>query len=168
MVAPQKGREVHKNRIGMVMSTPVAGKNLYSVKFADKSLVSFFAKEIEIFISPTALSYLKIKLYSPQTSADIIESQKVASTLADRQISDAAKAKAAEELRALKMGNQVLVVAPRTGREMHKDRIGMVMSTPVARNNFYSVKFADESLVSFYAKELEICPSPTALSYLKI
>ena len=61
------------------------------------------------------------------------------------------------------MGNQVLVVAPQKGREMHKNRIGMVMSTPVAGKNFYSVKFADKSLVSFWAKELELAPTPSAL-----
>ena len=87
---------------------------------------------------------------------------------AARRISDVAKAKAAEESRAPKAGNQVRVVAApqTTGREVHKDRIGMVMSTPSQNINSYyaySVKFADESLVSFYAKELEICPSPTAL-----
>ena len=57
MVAPQKGREVHNNRIGLVMSTPVAGKNLYLVKFAEESLVKFYAKEIELCPSPSALSY---------------------------------------------------------------------------------------------------------------
>ena len=62
------------------------------------------------------------------------------------------------------MGNQVLVVAPQKERKMHKNRIGLVMSKPAgAKNSYYSVKFADESLVSLYAKEIEICPSPTAL-----
>ena len=32
-------------------------------------------------------------------------------------------------------------------------------------NRYYSVKFADESLVSFYAKEIEIVTTPTAQSY---
>ena len=101
-------------------------------------------------------------------SPTALTAQLKASTQEDRavaqRISDAAKAKAAEESRALKVGNQVLVVAPHTtAREVHKNRIGMVMSTPVAGNTFYSVKFADRSLFPFYASELEICPSPTAL-----
>ena len=101
-------------------------------------------------------------------SPTALTAQLKASTQEDRavaqRISDASKAKAAEESRALKVGNQVLVVAPQKGREVHKNRIGMVMSTPVAKNNLCSVKFSDGSLVSFNAKEIEICPSPTALS----
>ena len=91
-------------------------------------------------------------------SPTTLTAQLKASTQGDRapaqRISDAAEAKAAEESRALKVGNQVLVVAPQQGRKMHKYRIGMVMSTPVAGKNLCSVKFADESLVSFYAKEI--------------
>ena len=105
-------------------------------------------------------------------SPTTLTAQLKASTQGDRapaqRISDAAKAKAAEESRAIKMGNQVLVVAPQKWREVHKNRIGMVMSTPVAGNKYCSVKFSDGSLVSFFAKEIELCPSPPALSYEKI
>ena len=88
------------------------------------------------------------------------------STLADKGVSDAAEAKADEDSRAPAVGKQILVVHPAVRREVHKDRIGMVVSI-IGNNNYFSVKFADGSLVSFFASEVDICPSPTALSYLK-
>ena len=91
-----------------------------------------------------------------------LPAQLKSSTLAEKGVSDAAKARAAEEARAPAVGNQVVVVAPFTApREVHKDRIGRVVST---KRNFYSVKFSDNSLVSFRASEFELAPTPTALS----
>ena len=61
------------------------------------------------------------------------------------------------------VGELVIVCKPwSTTREIHRNRIGMVVSL---NNRYYSVKFADESLVSFYAKEIEIVTTPTAQSY---
>ena len=66
-------------------------------------------------------------------SPTALAAQLKASTQEDRavaqRISDAAKAKAAEESRALKVGNKGRAVAPQRWREMHKNRIGMVIST---------------------------------------
>ena len=101
-------------------------------------------------------------------------SRKAASALADKQVSDAAngkaKAKAAKESRALKVGNQVLIVSPWIVREMHMHRIGKIVSFTIlgttSSSSWYSIEFADGTQISFRAKELELCPSPTALSYI--
>ena len=77
-------------------------------------------------------------------------------------ISDAAKA--AEELRALKAGKQVRVVSPFSSREIHRNRIGKLVSII---SSYYSIKFGDGDEIKFYANELEIVTTPTALSYLK-
>ena len=65
----------------------------------------------------------------------------------------------------MNVGELVIVIKPRSGREIHRNRIGKLVSIV---SNWNSVKFGDGNEIKFFANELEIVTTPTAQSYEKI
>ena len=59
------------------------------------------------------------------------------------------------------VGDLVIVCNPRSTCEIHRNRIGRVVSII---SNWNAIKFRDGDEINFYAKELEIVTTPTAQS----
>ena len=60
------------------------------------------------------------------------------------------------------VGELVIVCKPWTSREIHRNRIGKLVS--IIRN-WKSIKFGEGDEINFFATELEIVTTPTAQSY---
>jgi len=154
VVAPKTtAREVHKNRIGMVMSTPEAGKNLYSVKFADKSLVSFFAKEIELAPTPSALSNSFYKELIVNYSPTAVQAQWEASAKADRAAAVYVAPRGANDAQSpeIVVGVSVKVLAAARKYAQHIGSIGVVLE----RNSsgYLTVEFSPDVTAKFRVTE---------------
>ena len=64
----------------------------------------------------------------------------------------------------MQVGDQYLVRFPATtARDIHKGRIGRLVSLANG-GGFCPIEFSDGSQISFYAKEIELVTTPTALS----
>ena len=64
---------------------------------------------------------------------------------------------------AMHVGDLVIVCNPRSTCEIHRNRIGKLVSI----SNWISVKFGAGDEIKFYGNELEIVTTPTAQSYAK-